>query len=765
MAGLGVRTLGTALAGLALLFAATLAANRLPATKQAQAVGFSAVRASNILSDLVGNGIPHPIGSAANALLRDSLVRRLTQLNYRVELQTGMSCNRYGICGTPTNIIATPPNFEESADAVLLAAHYDSVPAGPGAADDGAGVAALLEIARMLVSQPTRHPVILLLSDGEEAGLLGALLFVREHPLARAVKAAVNMEGRGDSGPSLMFETGSANTWLMNLYRSSVARPMTDSLFYVVYRALPNDTDFTAFKAAGYQGFNFAYVGHVGRYHTTGDTVANLSPRTLQHQGDNALSAVTALANAESLRAPVSDAVFTDVFSRALWVWPASANLVVSAVALLLLLIVAALLMRRGQVRPAQIAWGMVGAITTCLLALLFAALTTALVWLVDRLPLFAWIAHPQGVHLACAALSILAVAITGPWMAKRGGFWGTWFGAALLLSGLSMILALTLPGASFIVLLPAAAAALALLAATWNRPGADSPGNLSIAVLAPPWLAMLVGAPIISLCYSALGILSWPVITLLLSLSTVLLLPLLANAEMARATQLMRRMSAGAAVAGLLIALLLPTYSAEWPQRLSFQYRFDADAHQAFWIAIPSSRALPTQLPHAASFSSKAQPEFAGSGTAVYFAPAPVRALEAPQLRVISATPREAGTHYRLHLQSARRATEAFLVFPPEGGVHEMQVATPSGEIRTPLYTMRSGATRATFVGIPAEGVDLEIDANPGNITAQVFDQSFDLPGGEFLQRARGTDAASSQDGDVTVVQRTVTLFPAAGR
>jgi acetylornithine deacetylase/succinyl-diaminopimelate desuccinylase-like protein len=215
-----MRTLGVALAGLALLFAATLAANRLPAAKNAQSDEFSAVRALNILSDLVGNGIPHPIGSAANAHLRDSLVRRLTQLNYRVELQTGLSCNRYGICGSPTNIIATPPNFEPSSnpDTVLLAAHYDSVPAGPGAGDDGAGVAAVMEIARILLSRPSRHPVILLLSDGEEAGLLGALLFVREHPLARTVKAAVNLEGRGDSGPSLMFETGSANTWLMKLY-------------------------------------------------------------------------------------------------------------------------------------------------------------------------------------------------------------------------------------------------------------------------------------------------------------------------------------------------------------------------------------------------------------------------------------------------------------------------------------------------------------------------------------------------------------------
>jgi hypothetical protein len=391
--------------------------------------------------------------------------------------------------------------------------------------------------------------------------------------------------------------------------------------------------------------------------------------------------------------------------------------------------------------------------------------LTSTLVWLVDRLPLFAWIAHPQGVHLACAALALLAVAINGPWMAKRGGFWGAWYGGALLLGALSMILALTLPGASFIVLLPAVAAALAALPSAWNRSSADSPRNRTLSVLAPPWLAMLVGAPIISLCYSALGILSWPVITLLLSLGTALLLPLLANAEMARATQLMRRISAGAAVAGLLITLLLPTYSAEWPQRLSFQYRFDRDAHQAFWIAVPSSRALPPQLVHAASFSSKAQPEFAGSGTEVYFAPASVRALEAPQLDVISATPLDASTHYRLHLQSARRATEAFLVFPPQSGVHEMQVATASGEIRTPLYAMRSGATRATFVGLPAEGVEIEIDAAPGNLTAQVFDQSFDLPGGEFLQRLRGTDAASSQDGDVTVVQRTVTLIPATGR
>jgi hypothetical protein len=255
-------------------------------------------------------------------------------------------------------------------------------------------------------------------------------------------------------------------------------------------------------------------------------------------------------------------------------------------------------------------------------------------------------------------------------------------------------------------------------------------------------------------------------VVTLLLAIIAVLLLPLLSGLQMARATRRIQWISAAGTLAGLLVALALPTYSAEWPQRLSFQYRLDSDAHQAFWIAAPSSRALPPQLAQAALFSSQSQPEFDGSGTRVYFAPAPLRALAAPQLTVTSALPREGGgTHYRLHLQSARRAIGAFLVFPPEGGVHEMRVAALNGALRTPLYALASGATRATFVTLPAQGLDIEIDAGPGPFPVQVFDQSFELPGGEFLQRMRGRDAASSQDGDVTVVQRTVTLIPATGR
>jgi Zn-dependent M28 family amino/carboxypeptidase len=64
---------------------------------------------------------------------------------------------------------------------VLLTAHYDTVAGSPGAGDDGIGVAVLLETARALsTANAARNTVMILLTDGEETGLLGAEAFVRE---------------------------------------------------------------------------------------------------------------------------------------------------------------------------------------------------------------------------------------------------------------------------------------------------------------------------------------------------------------------------------------------------------------------------------------------------------------------------------------------------------------------------------------------------------------------------------------------------------
>ena len=63
-------------------------------------------------------------------------------------------CNPlFGACSPVDNVIAIKPG-SEGKNAVMLTAHYDSGWTGPGAADDGAGTAAVLEIARMSENFP-----------------------------------------------------------------------------------------------------------------------------------------------------------------------------------------------------------------------------------------------------------------------------------------------------------------------------------------------------------------------------------------------------------------------------------------------------------------------------------------------------------------------------------------------------------------------------------------------------------------------------------
>ena len=116
------RALIIALAGIALLLAATLYAYRVPAAPgpRASANVFSADRAKAILQDLVGDGVPHPIGSAANTRLRESIVARLSSLGYTSEMQSGFVCNDAGTCGSPVNIVATLGQRSSGEDSVLL---------------------------------------------------------------------------------------------------------------------------------------------------------------------------------------------------------------------------------------------------------------------------------------------------------------------------------------------------------------------------------------------------------------------------------------------------------------------------------------------------------------------------------------------------------------------------------------------------------------------------------------------------------------------
>jgi MFS family permease len=766
------RGLVIACVGIALMLAVTLLAYQTPKPVGADAspTVFSAVRARDILKELVGDSVPHPIGSAANTRVRDLIVKRLKALGYATELQTGIACNTFGECGSPTNIVAT--RGPVSGDAVMIAAHYDSVPSGPGASDDGVGVANLLEIARILpLRSGTRHPIVLLVTDGEEAGLLGAQLFTREHRLAKSVKAAVNMDTRGVSGPSLMFETGTANAWLMRMYGKATLEPITNSLCYVVYKMLPNNTDFTVFKAAGYQGFNFAFIGEVAYYHTPLDNWQNSSASTMQHQGANALSSLLALADAAELSPPPSDSMFFDLFARSVIVWPIVVVLPAAVLAFVVLIAGAVLLMRDGRLSARQATLGFIGA---CLNALLGGALSFGVLVLLrflGRVPPAEsppWIAHPLAMHIGIAALALLITTAVAGWFGRRAGFWGFWFGGTMLTALLAVAIAVIMPAAAYVMVFAALGAALgcAPVIIALRKGGAPSQAAADFSVLLPGLIALLVQLPLLLLLYSALGAIAWPIGTVSLCLAAVFLLPLLAQAPAAS-----RHVSLAAAIvtfAGICITVLMPTYSPAWPQRVNIEYWLDADSNKAHWWTQAASLHLPGVMAEALKFDPAPRERFAGYPQQGFVADAQALKYSAPELTPVVVADAASARHIELLLRSTRGAPTGFVVFPKSADVQSVVLATPSGPLRAKLRTLRNGSTALLAPGMPETGLRFGIDAS-APITVQVFDESYGLPqelsDGKALQKSRPQNATSSQDGDVTVVQRTVRLDPAAGR
>jgi hypothetical protein len=196
----------------------------------------------------------------------------------------------------------------DSLDAVLLVAHLDTTPYGPGATDSGAGVAALLETARALhEGPPLRNSVVLLFTGPEETGYHGAVAFIREHPSIEDVKLVINLDAGGLSGPSELTGTSPDNGWLI----SEAAR--AESHFYGTSASGEGLSDFRAFDFYGFSGFAVDYSWD-RRIHTPFDNVDNVNPSSLQHQGYRALALTRHFGNLDSLEDPrIADPIYFNV--------------------------------------------------------------------------------------------------------------------------------------------------------------------------------------------------------------------------------------------------------------------------------------------------------------------------------------------------------------------------------------------------------------------------------------------------------------------
>jgi Peptidase family M28 len=755
-----------------LILAAILALSMLgvrppwPKAADAPATEFSAKRALETLHRILKDDQPHPVGSAANGDVRGRIVDELTRLGYQPQIQTAFACAQYVNCATVNNVVARLDGTDGDSDSsasVLLAAHYDSVPAGPGDSDDGTGAASVLEIARALKSLPApRHSIILLIDDGEEAGLLGAHAFVDSSDWAKNVRAAVNLDARGTSGPSEMFETGSASDWAVRLYGRSVARPAATSIAYTLYQMLPNDTDFTVFKAAGYQGLNFAYIGDEPHYHTPRDNSANVDLSSMQHHGENALPAVVALANADLANSPQRDAVFFDLFGRWMVRWQARRTLALALAAAILLLLQIGWMIRNARLALREFLWGMIAWLVSMAVTGFLAFLVARLVHMIGATPV-AWIAYPLPILIAFWFLAISVVSTHGLVFARRAGFWGLWAGLWAWWALLGVVIAWQMPGLSYIFVVPALTAALAGLPATLRRTNSSS--GVALAAILPLAAAGIVAFEPALLLYSALGNPSLFAIALLVGLIFSPAAPLCADLRDVPGVQGLAVPWIPILVTALafFVAVVVPAYSAKSPERVNIEFSQDADSGNAQWVVQPASGRLPAPIRLAASFHN-AERAFPWETQLSFAADAPHLDLPPPTFTILEATQADGKRNYRALLRSERGAPFAGVFFPPDSGVESVRIGgLPVPPAEQGIRDYFNGWVVYACPAMPANGIEVSFSVPPGKtVEVTAVDQSYGLPpDGMFLVNSRPLTATQSQNGDVTIVRRRVQLLP----
>jgi hypothetical protein len=727
-----------------------------PAT--APAAEFSAGRARQVLARLEGDEQPHPLGSLACAAVRRRIVETLTALGYTPEVQEGTGCSWKGSCGQVHNVVARLAGREPGA--IALVSHYDSVAAGPGASDDLAGVAAVLETARILAREPRpRHSILLLIDEGEEEGLLGAEAFMAESPDARDLAAVVNLEARGTSGPSMMFETSGADGWLVAGWARRAGRPFATSVAAAIYSRLPYDTDLSVFKRHGVPGLNFAFIGGGARYHTPRDDLAHASDASLQHQGDNALAAVRGLAAADLGARPGGSDAFFDLLGWRVVQWPLGWTAAIALAALALQLLLVAVALRRQLFGRRELVRGLL-LLPAAAAAAAAIALPAELALRVPGILSANWPAHPlPGLAVAWLAGFLLVAAIAprlqpGYAAGRCLGVWSAW-------SLVALILALAAPACAYLFLVPALTAGAGGAAwLAWPAARGRS-GAAAAAAIAPGVAAALLWFPVLLPLYQALGVIGLPVVFALIAILSTTVAPLLTAAG-SQAGRTALRLGAAAALACVLVAVGAPAFTADSPRLLNIVFHQDAESGRARWL-VGGALPVPAPLSRAAPFGPPEVPfPFAPPLLRAVAAPAEPLAAPGPVLLVIADQVVDGRRRLELRLSSPRGAPVASVYVPTSAGIEQ---ATIDGRLVPPPPAGRfapvPGWRGLAEVTLPAGGCVLNLVlAEIRPLAWYVIDISPGLPpAGRRLQAARPPAAASVREGDLTIFSRRLVI------
>ncbi|KAK4885667.1 hypothetical protein RN001_001938 [Aquatica leii] len=307
---------------------------------------FIAERAYNTLKNLTALG-PRVAGSYTNEVLAVNVLKKEIQHIIKnakdnnviqLDIQKASGAFQLAFLDGMTNVYKNMQNIVvrigsriNSPHSLLLNCHFDTVSQSPGASDDGAGCAVMLEMLRVISQSDRilRHNIIFLFNGGEENFMPASHGFITQHKWAKEVRAFINIEACGAGGRELLFQAGPNHPWILETYSEEVPYPYASSMAQEIFQSglIPGDTDYRIFRDFGnISGLDFAWSSNGYVYHTRFDSIDQIPLGTLQRTGDNILALARGMAmghqlsNIESHRA--GNLVFFDFLGAFVVRWP-----------------------------------------------------------------------------------------------------------------------------------------------------------------------------------------------------------------------------------------------------------------------------------------------------------------------------------------------------------------------------------------------------------------------------------------------------------
>jgi Zn-dependent M28 family amino/carboxypeptidase len=233
-------------------------------------------------------------GEAARAWLAESLL----------DLGADVDVDEFNVPGYPApaaNLYASWPGTNQNSVKVLLTAHYDGVGDTehfhrPGAADNAAGVAVVLEAARLLTGNGSESfGLSVALLDGEEIGAVGSARHAARLAEANRTPWVINVDGAGELHEAVAVEAGGAAHPIL------AALDAAGRSTGVALRAGQVASDNGRYAAAGFATVGLGAGMH--GYHTEHDTAEYVQPETLSAMARLVVATVAELAAHESANA------------------------------------------------------------------------------------------------------------------------------------------------------------------------------------------------------------------------------------------------------------------------------------------------------------------------------------------------------------------------------------------------------------------------------------------------------------------------------